>query len=93
MPHKFLVHARDDSVGVAVEEIRAGERVEGIVLDCGSAVIIEALQNIPLGHKIALTQIGDAETVRKYGESIGKSISVIRRGEHVHVHNLKSTRW
>ena len=32
MPHKFLVHAKDDSVGVAVEKIRAGETVEGIFL-------------------------------------------------------------
>ncbi|MBI4520474.1 MAG: flagellar biosynthesis protein FlgA, partial [Gemmatimonadetes bacterium] len=28
-----------------------------------------------------------------YGEDIGKVIAAIKKGEHVHVHNLKTKRW
>jgi len=93
MSHKFLVHAREDSVGVAVEDIQAGEMAEGIILEGESIVTVKARQNIPLGHKIALVRLGAGEIVKKYGEAIGKAAAVINPGEHVHVHNLKSARW
>ena len=93
MSHKFLVHAREDSVGVAVEDIQAGEIAEGIILEGESIVTVKARQNIPLGHKIALVPLGVGEIVKKYGEAIGKAAAGISPGEHVHVHNLKSARW
>ncbi|MBI4282874.1 MAG: UxaA family hydrolase [Chloroflexi bacterium] len=93
MLHKFLVHAKQDSVGIAVEDIRAGETVQGVVLDDESPVTVKALQDIPLGHKIALISMTQGATVREYGEPIGKVVVSIKPGEHVHVHNLKSTRW
>ena len=93
MSHKFLVHAKEDSVGVAVEDIQAGETAQGVILEEESAVAVKALQNIPLGHKIALVPLRAGEIVKKYGESIGKAAEPISPGEHVHVHNLKSTRW
>ena len=43
---------------------------------------------IPVGHKIALTKIGEGEAVRKYGQIIGFASKAIAPGEHVHVHNL-----
>lgn len=93
MPHKFLVHAKEDSVGVAVEDIRAGEVAEGVILEDESTIKIKALQDIPLGHKIALTSIAQGATVTKYGELIGKAMAAIKPGEYVHTHNLKSARW
>jgi (2R)-sulfolactate sulfo-lyase subunit alpha len=36
-------------------------------------------------------EVGD--TVTKYGEDIGKVVAPIKKGEHVHVHNLKTKRW
>jgi (2R)-sulfolactate sulfo-lyase subunit alpha len=93
MAHKFLVHAKHDGVGVAVEDIHAGETVHGVVLEDESTVTVKALQDIPLGHKIALTSIEQGMTITKYGESIGKAVVSIKPGEHVHVHNLKSARW
>ena len=93
MLHKFLVHAKGDSVGVAVEDIRAGEAAEGVILEDESTIKIKALQDIPLGHKIALTSIAEGMRVIKYGEPIGKAVAPIKPGEHVHVHNLKSARW
>ena len=93
MAYKFLVHAKEDHVGVAVEDIRAGEAVEGVFLEDESTVTVKAIQDIPLGHKIALASIDQGMTVKKYGESIGKAVVSIKPGEHVHVHNLKSARW
>lgn len=93
MTHKFLVHAKQDDVGVAVEDIRAGETVQGVILEDESTVSVKALEDIPLGHKIALTSLSQGSTVKKYGELIGKAAAAIKPGEHVHVHNLKSARW
>jgi (2R)-sulfolactate sulfo-lyase subunit alpha len=49
--------------------------------------------DVPIGHKIALTDIKNGETVWKYGQDIGKTVADIKKGEHVHVHNLKTKRW
>ena len=35
--------------------------------------------------------IGD--TVIKYGIDMGKVVAPIRKGEHAHVHNIKTKRW
>lgn len=93
MSHKFLVHARTDSVGVAIEDIHAGETVDGVVLEDDTTVRVSAAQDIPLGHKIALTSIPAQGTVIKYGDCIGVATAAIEPGQHVHVHNLKSARW
>jgi (2R)-sulfolactate sulfo-lyase subunit alpha len=36
-------------------------------------------------------KVGD--TVLKYGADIGKVVAPILKGEHVHIHNLKTKRW
>ena len=54
--------------------------------------IIVATQNIPIYHKIAVTDIPAGATVFKYGQPIGIASRSIARGEHVHVHNLESDR-
>lgn len=89
----FLVHDHRDNVGVAVGDIKAGQAVQGHSLDDGAAFQVGALQDIPLGHKIALKDMKKGDTAIKYGEDIGKVVADIRRGEHVHVHNLKTKRW
>ena len=43
--------------------------------------------------QIALTDIKMGDTVWKYGQDIGKAVADIAKGEHVHVHNLKTKRW
>jgi (2R)-sulfolactate sulfo-lyase subunit alpha len=93
MPHKFLVHAPHDSVGVAIQDIRAGETIEGVVLEDNSVLTIAAVQDVPLGHKIALVPVSAGSTVTKYAVPIGIAKAAIRPGEHVHVHNVKSGRW
>ena len=54
---------------------------------------LKALSDIPLGHKIALATSSPATPSIKYGVDIGKIVAPIKKGEHVHVHNLKTKRW
>jgi (2R)-sulfolactate sulfo-lyase subunit alpha len=90
---QFLVHEQADNVGVATVDIKAGETVSGLYMDSQKKVKVKALQDIPLGHKIALTKFKKEESVIKYGHDIGRIVADIKVGEHVHIHNLKTRRW
>lgn len=90
---RFIVHDKNDSVGVAVTDIKAGESVEGWVMSDDSTISVEAKSDIPLGHKIALVDMEVGSRVIKYNVPIGKVVASIARGEHVHIHNLKTARW
>jgi (2R)-sulfolactate sulfo-lyase subunit alpha len=89
----YLVHDEKDDVGVAVVDIKAGEHVQGRTLDTHKNGNVVALGDVPLGHKIALRDFAVGDTVTKYGQDIGKVVAAIKRGDHVHVHNLKTKRW
>jgi (2R)-sulfolactate sulfo-lyase subunit alpha len=60
-------------------------------------VVVEGLpaakQGAPIGHKIALKDLKKGDTIFKYGEDIGRAVADIAKGEHVHVHNIKTKRW
>ncbi len=90
----FLVHNKDDSVGVVVvEDAGAGRELSGWVMETDETITVEALDAIPLGHKVALTDIAEGDTVIKYGHDIGKAVAAIGKGRHAHVHNVKTKRW
>jgi (2R)-sulfolactate sulfo-lyase subunit alpha len=93
MSHKYLVHAPHDSVGVATKDIKSGETVEGVVLEDNSIVSVKAVEDVPLGHKIALLSLAAGDTVVKYAVPIGVAKVSIKPGQHVHVSNVKSGRW
>jgi (2R)-sulfolactate sulfo-lyase subunit alpha len=93
LEHRFLIHKRGDYVGVAVADIEAGEHVVGIYMDDDSAVEVEAVDPVPLGHKIAVVPAGDGDTVLEYGIPIGIATGGFGVGSHVHTHNLRSARW
>ena len=81
-----------DNVATLLAEASKGERVE-VISDEGVAIIhVEALESIPFGHKIALTDIPVGERIIKYGEAIGVASRPIKRGEWVHTHNVESLR-
>lgn len=46
--------------------------------------------NISDGHKYAVHDISVGENIIKYGMPIGHAIADIKKGEHVHTHNLKT---
>lgn len=89
----FIVHAPDDIVGVAIRDLSRGQRVSGAYQDGTPAPGVDVVDDIPLGHKVALAEVASGERVIKYGASIGLATRDIRAGAHVHTHNLKGERW
>ena len=56
-------------------------------------MIIHPSDNVEIredGHKYALRDIAEGENVIKYGMPIGHATCAIKKGEHVHVHNVKT---
>lgn len=91
--HKFLIHKRGDHVGVATEDIAAGEAVMGVFMDDDSTIALTASHAVPLGHKIAIAAVAPGDPVLEYGVPIGKAPAGLAVGDYVHTHNLKSARW
>ena len=91
---QLLVHDKKDTVGVVVVEgLKAGTDMLAVVTADNSQFTLKAKADVPIGHKIALVDIKRGDTVWKYGHDIGKAVADIGKGEHVHVHNLKTKRW
>jgi len=90
---QFLIHEAADSVGVATVDIKAGETVKGLYMDSQNPAEVQVLDDIPLGHKIAMNDLKIDEAVIKYGADIGKVVADIKKGGHVHIQNLKTRRW
>ena len=91
---QLLVHDHKDNVGVVVVEgLTAGTDMLRVVTEDNSDFHLTANQDVPIGHKIALTDLAVGDTVIKYGQDIGRVVAAIAKGDHVHTHNLKTKRW
>lgn len=57
-------------------------------------MLINKLDNVEVnlsdGHKYALRDIAKGENIIKYGNPIGHATADIKKGEHVHTHNVKT---
>ena len=57
-------------------------------------MLINNLDNVDInledGHKYALCDIKCGEDIIKYGNPIGHATEDIKKGEHVHTHNVKT---
>jgi (2R)-sulfolactate sulfo-lyase subunit alpha len=91
---QFLVHSPKDNVGVVVvEDLKQGADMLGVITETDATTTARANHDIPIGHKVALTDFRQGDTVIKYGEDIGRMVADARKGDHIHVHNLKTKRW
>ena len=83
--------AEADNVATAIiDDIDSGTEVS---IRLGKEVrTVKALERIPFGFKMAVTDIARDAQVVKYGEPIGKASSDIKKGELVHIHNLEGAR-
>ena len=91
---QLLVHHRDDNVGVVVVEgLKAGDNMLCVVTEDNSDFQLTATEDVPIGHKVALSDLSTDDSIIKYGVDIGRVVSTIKKGAHVHVHNLKTKRW
>jgi (2R)-sulfolactate sulfo-lyase subunit alpha len=89
-----VLHDPKDSVAVVVVEgVKAGQALTGLILDEDRTLTLSCTEDIPLGHKIALRDMAVGDTVLKYGVDIGKVVAPIKKGQHAHVHNIKTKRW
>lgn len=93
IPH-LLVHEKADNVGVVVVEgLKAGTDMLCCITHDNSTFRLTAKADVPIGHKIALSDLKAGDTAIKYGEDIGKFVADVEKGGHVHTHNLKTKRW
>jgi hypothetical protein len=73
-----------DNVAIAMHNIA---KDEAVVVDGQS--LLEVIEDIEAGHKIALSAIASGERVYRYGEPIVETTRAISPGEWVHVHNTQ----
>lgn len=83
MQEYIKIHS-NDNVAVALADIAKGRVISVDGLE------VEAIEDIPRGHKIALSDISAQADVIKYGFPIGHATEDIKKGSHVHVQNLKT---
>ena len=81
-----LLMTESDNVATVLDDLEAGRTVE---YEGDTVALVE---DVPFGHKIALAEIGEGESIRKYGEVIGRTTRDVTPGEWVHTHNCESTR-
>ena len=83
MKEYIKIHS-DDMVAVALQPLAKGSAA---TVD-GQEITL--LDDIPQGHKFALTDIAAGQPVIKYGAPIGVAKEDIARGSWVHIHNIKT---
>jgi hypothetical protein len=89
---RALVIHPDDNVANLIGAGRRGDAVTCTVEGQRDTESIELTDDLPANHKLARRDIAAREEILKYGASIGVASRAIRRGEHVHTHNIESNR-
>lgn len=91
-PPQFLLHHDGDNVAVAMTDLQPGI-LHGRSVKEGTES--EAVLNhaIPLGHKFALTDLAEGDSIIKYGTKVGLASAAIKKGDYIHTHNMRSYRW
>ncbi len=91
---EIIIHDEKDNVGVVViEKITPNQDCSCWIMENDKTVKIQPTNEIPLGHKIAMVDLNEGDTILKYGHDIGKVVKTIKKGEHVHVQNVKTKKW
>ncbi len=75
---KFVRLADGDNVVTVTEAVSAGQEIAGV----------NTVDDVPAGHKLAVSDIEDGAAVFKYAQRIGTARGAIAAGSHVHSHNL-----
>jgi len=94
MATEIIIHDQKDNVGVVViEKITSKQECNCWIMENDSTTSIQSMDEISLGHKIAMIDLNEGDTILKYGHDIGRVVKSIKKGEHVHVHNVKTKKW
>ena len=94
MATDIIIHDEKDNVGVVVvDKISPKKDCSCWIMENDKTIQIMSVDEIQLGHKIAMIDLNEGDTILKYGHDIGKVVKSIKKGEHVHVHNVKTKKW
>ncbi len=93
MKHNALIHDPKDDVAVVVVDIKKGDTVSAVTLEGKAVAKVTAIEDIPLGHKIAMRDMAAGKKVIKYDRGVGVVYKDIKQGAHVHTQNIKTERW
>lgn len=88
--NRFVIMNSIDMVATALVDLKAKETAHVYTTENEFYCELTALTDIPYGNKIALEDIATDSKIIKYGSTIGLSTKSIKKGEIVHVHNVKS---
>lgn len=78
---------KEDNVATALEELAPGAvALHGDFL----LSVVDAVEKIPVGHKLAVKDIEKNAMIIKYGVAIGRATKDISRGSWVHLHCMRS---
>lgn len=81
---KLILLDEQDNVLVCIAPIAAGDR---LAID---GAVLQAAEDIGVGHKVARRAIWPDGKIFKYGAPIGLATKTIAAGEWVHSHNMTS---
>nr|WP_325212612.1 UxaA family hydrolase [uncultured Oscillibacter sp.] len=88
MKANALMITPQDDVVVAIAALKAGDQVAYMQEE--KQETLTAATDVPPYHKIAVRDLPCGTVVKKYNQIIGAATKDVRKGEHVHVHNLDS---
>ncbi len=86
--HNQTLHLHpNDNVAIAKVLLQPGMETV-VALSTNEQKRLKIKDDIPPGHKVAITHLDPGDIVRRYGEVIGTAAEIITPGEHIHTHNL-----
>ena len=90
----LIIHDEKDNVAVVViETTKKGQDCSAWIMENDKTIKVNSINEVPLGHKIALRDLNEGDTIIKYGHVIGIVVKSIKKGDHVHVQNVKTKKW
>jgi len=74
----IIIHDEKDYVGVVViEKITPNQDCNCWIMENDKSITIKSKNEISLGHKIAMLDLNEGDTILKYGHDIGKVVASI----------------
>ena len=87
---RALMLSPKDNVANVMEEVSPGDDV--VAQGSNDTRLVQAIEKIPFGFKVAMMDIPRGGLVVKYGEVIGRASNNIQKGALVHIHNIEGAR-
>lgn len=81
-----LVLNRADNIAVCLHDIPASTEI--LVKNNQDTFVMKTVDAISRGHKIAIQDMTKGEKIIKYSENIGVITKDVRKGSHIHIHNI-----